>query len=185
MFMTQLSEGQSAREQLERVTISTMKNHSLRRPLENWKNTTEVRSYLKTLICYFRNGNKQQTADPKNQFLRPWQTRTHCCGHIVARDVSWAAQTRGSQNECCVSMLRKLGNICCGHKMFLNKSETVFVSRTQNLCPQQMLHARANGETVVSQCVRNKVSSFARASTRCPDLSNQIREIFAVRFADG
>ena len=126
MFMTQLSEGQSAREQLERVTISTMKNHSLRRPLENWKNTTEVRSYLKTLICYFRNGNKQQTADPKNQFLRPWQTRTHCCGHIVARDVSWAAQTRGSQNECCVSMLRKLGNICCGHKMFLNKIRNSF-----------------------------------------------------------
>ena len=25
--------------------------------------------------------------------LRPWQTRTHCCGHIVAHDVSWAAQT--------------------------------------------------------------------------------------------
>jgi len=24
------------------------------------------------------------------------------------------------------------------------------VSRTQNLCPQQMLHARANGETFVS-----------------------------------
>jgi len=25
--------------------------------------------------------------------LRPWQTRTHCCGHNVAHDVSWAAQT--------------------------------------------------------------------------------------------
>ena len=22
-------------------------------------------------------------------FLRYWQTRTHCCGHIVAHDVSW------------------------------------------------------------------------------------------------
>ena len=47
--------------------------------------------------------------------------------------------------------LRKLGNICCGHRMFLNK--------IQNLCPQQMLRARANGETFVSptmcpqQCV--------------------------------
>jgi len=44
--------------------------------------------------------------------------------------------------------LRKLGNICCGH----NVSE-------QNLCPQQMLRARANGEKFVSatmcpqQCV--------------------------------
>jgi len=28
-----------------------------------------------------------------NILLRPWQTRTHFWGHIVARDVSWAAQT--------------------------------------------------------------------------------------------
>ena len=54
---------------------------------------------------------------------------------------------------------RKLGNICCGHKMFLNKIRNIFVSRTQNLCPQQMLRTRANGETFVSatmcpqQCV--------------------------------
>ena len=54
---------------------------------------------------------------------------------------------------------RKLGNICCRHKMFLNKIRNIFVSRTQNLCPQQMLRARANGETFVSatmcpqQCV--------------------------------
>ena len=55
--------------------------------------------------------------------------------------------------------LRKLGNICCGHKMSLNKIRNIFVSRTQNLCPQQMLRARGNGETFVSttmcpqQCV--------------------------------
>ena len=48
------------------------------------------------------------------------------------------------------TLLRKLGNICCGHKMFLNKIRNIFVSRTQNLCPQQMLRARANGETYVS-----------------------------------
>ena len=33
---------------------------------------------------------------------------------------------------------------------FLTKSETFFVSRTQNLCPQQMLRAQANGETFVT-----------------------------------
>ena len=44
-------------------------------------------------------------------------------------------------------------------KCFWFCSETFFVSRTQNLCPQQMLRARANGETFVSatmcpqQCV--------------------------------
>ena len=30
---------------------------------------------------------------PTTFTLRPWKTRTHCCGHIVAHDVSWAAQT--------------------------------------------------------------------------------------------
>ena len=24
-------------------------------------------------------------------FKRTWQAKTHCCGHIVAHDVSWAA----------------------------------------------------------------------------------------------
>ena len=61
--------------------------------------------------------------------------------YIVAHDVSLRAQT------------------CGGHKMFLNKIRNIFVSRTQNLCPQQMLRARANGETFMSatmcpqQCV--------------------------------
>ena len=60
--------------------------------------------------------------------------------------------------------LRKLGNICCGHKMFLNKIRNIFVSRTKNLCPQQMLRARANGKHLCGQqCVRHNVFSFARA----------------------
>ena len=49
-----------------------------------------------------------------------------------------------------VSMLRKPGNICCGHRMFLKEIRNNFVSRTQILCPQQMLRARANGETFLS-----------------------------------
>ena len=46
-----------------------------------------------------------------------------------------------------------------GTKCFWTKSETFFVFRTQNLCPQQMLRARANVEKFVSatmcpqQCV--------------------------------
>ena len=65
--------------------------------------------------------------------------------------------------------LRKLGNICCGHKMFLNKIRNIFVSRTQNLCC-------ARGQTAKrlcrQQCVRNNVSSFARA-LRCTCQLNQ------------
>ena len=104
--------------------------------------------------------------------LRWWQTRTQCCGHLVAHDCFYAAQTgkhllwtqnvsERNQKHFCVSDTNfvsatnvaragKPGNICCGHKMFLKEIRNIFVSRTQILCPQQMLLARANGETFVS-----------------------------------
>ena len=55
--------------------------------------------------------------------------------------------------------LRKLGKIYRGHKMLLNKIRNIFCVPDTNLCPQQMLRVRANGETFVSatmcpqQCV--------------------------------
>ena len=69
-------------------------------------------------------------------------------GHIVAHDVSWAAQTG---------------------KHLLRTQNVSEQDQKYFLCPQQMLRARANGETFVSvtmcpqQCIRNNVSSFARA----------------------
>ena len=83
--------------------------------------------------------------------------RTHCC--------SWrflGAQTRGTQNECCVSMLRKLGNICCGHKMFLNKMRNILcVPDTKFVSATNVARAGKRGNI----CVGNDVSSFARALT--------------------
>ena len=57
-------------------------------------------------------------------------------GHIVAHDVSWAAQT--------------------GKHLY---QKHFFVSRTQNLCRQQMLRARANWKTFVSatMCLQQSV----------------------------
>ena len=52
-----------------------------------------------------------------------------------------------------VSMLRKPGNICCVHKMFLKEIRNIFVSRTNV--------ARAGKRGNI--CVRNIVSSFAPA----------------------
>ena len=66
--------------------------------------------------------------------------RTHCCSWCIACCANW--ETFVADTKC-----------------FWPKSETFFVSRTQNLCPQQMLRARANGETFVlatmcpQQCV--------------------------------
>ena len=60
--------------------------------------------------------------------LRPWQTRTHCCGHIVAHDVSWAVQTGKhllrTQN---VSEQNQKHSVLC---------------HGQNFCPQQMITSR-------------------------------------------
>ena len=75
---------------------------------------------------------------------------THCCGHIVA-DTLLPMMLLG---------LRKLGNICRGHKIFLNKIRNLFCSG-HKICPQQMLRARANRETSVS-------------ATMCPRLPGPI-----------
>ena len=64
--------------------------------------------------------------------------------YLVAHDVSWAAQTG--------KHLLRTQNVS-------EQNQKHFLSRTQNLCPQRMLRARANGETFVSatmcpqQCV--------------------------------
>ena len=66
--------------------------------------------------------------------------RTHCCSWCFLARANW--ETFATDTNC-----------------FWTKLETFFVSRTQNLCPQQMLRARANGETFLSatmcpqQCV--------------------------------
>ena len=79
----------------------------------------------------------------------------YCCkgpgkrGHIVA-DTLLPMMFLG---------LRKLGTFVADTKCFWTKSETFFVSRTQNLCPQQMFRARANGETFVSATVTDAFKS--------------------------
>ena len=82
--------------------------------------------------------------------LRPWQTRTHCCGHIVA-------DTNVSPFACA-------RNICCGHKFCVRDTKNVsdfvqkhFVSVTN---VSQFAQAKKHHG---QQCVRNNVSSFTRA----------------------
>ena len=84
--------------------------------------------------------------------LRPWQTRTHCCGHI-------AADTN-------VSLFARARNICCGHKFCGRETKSVsdfvqkhFVSATN--VSQFAQPKKHHGQ----QCVRNNVSSFTRAFT--------------------
>ena len=53
--------------------------------------------------------------------------------------------------------LRKLGNICCGHKMFLNKIRNIFCVPETKFVSATRAGKRGN------ICVGNNVSSFARA----------------------
>ena len=80
--------------------------------------------------------------------LRYWQTRTHCCGHIVA--------------DTNVSPFARARNICCGHKFCVRDTKNVsdfvqkhFVSAAN---VSQFARAKKHHE---QQCVRNNVSSFA------------------------
>ena len=68
--------------------------------------------------------------------------RTHCCSWCFLGCANWETFVADT-------------------KYFWTKSETFFVSQTQNLCPLQMLRARANGETFVS-------------ATMCPRLPGPI-----------
>ena len=56
--------------------------------------------------------------------------------------------------------LRKLGNICCGHRMFLNKIRNIFcVPDTKFVSATIVARAGILGNI----CVGNNVSSFAKA----------------------
>ena len=60
--------------------------------------------------------------------------RTHCCPWCFLGCANWETFVTGT-------------------KCLWTKSETFFVSRTQNLCPQQILRTRANAETFVSATI--------------------------------
>ena len=99
------------------------------------------RKYTRTGVCL-----TTKTTD-----LRPWQTRTHRCGHIVA--------------DTNVSPFARTCNICCGHKFCVRDSKNVsdfvqkhFVFRNI-LCPQQMFPSLCSPRNIMG----NNVSSFTRA----------------------
>ena len=85
--------------------------------------------------------------------------RTHCCPWCFLGCANW--ETFVAETKC-----------------FRTKSETIYGSRTQNVCPQQMLRARANGETFVSatlvcQGLRNTIfkpiSALGSITSRCSE----------------
>ena len=93
-----------------------------------------------------------QAISNANIQLRYWQTRTHCCGHIVAHDVSHVAQTgKHSLRTQNVSDQNQKHFLCPGHKICVRNKCCVRRQTGKHLCRQQ--------------CVRNNVTSFASTFT--------------------
>ena len=99
------------------------------------------------------------TGSPSSQndviALRPWQTRTHCCRHIVAHDVSWARKRAGHKMNVVFPACANWETVVADTKCFWTKWETFFVSVTN------AAHAGKRGNI----CVSNNVSA-----TMCPCL---------------
>ena len=90
---------------------------------------------------------ENEAEDPLNtsivtfQLYRPWQTRTHCCGHIVA--------------DTNVSPFARARNICSGlQKMYLILFRNI-------LCTQQMFPSLRSPRNIMGNYV---------SATRCPRL---------------
>ena len=109
-------------------------------------------------IVYFRHA----------MFLRPWQTRTHCCGHIVA--------------DTNVSPFARARSICCGQKFCVRDTKNVsdfvqkhFVSAT--IVSQFAQPKKHHGQ----QCVSNNASAFTRTFTSLlPSSCTAFSQAFAV-----
>ena len=105
---------------------------------------------------------KQNFHGNLNGFLvtfRYWQTRTHCCGHIVA--------------DTNVSPFARARIICCGHKFCVRDKKMVLILFRNILCPQQMFPSlRAQGNIM-----SNNVSA-----TVCPRLPVPFSTIFTPYF---
>ena len=84
-------------------------------------------------------------------FLRPWQTRTHCCGHIVA--------------DTNVSLFARARNICCGHKFCVQDIKNVSDFVQNILCPLQMFPSLRSPRNIMG----NNVSA-----TMCPRLPGSL-----------
>ena len=91
--------------------------------------------------------------------IRYWQTRTHCCRHIVADTLLLT--------QMFPRLPARAHNICCGHKFCVWGTKMFLILFRNILCPQQNVfqfaRARKRHE---QQCFCNNVSSFATAYTQ-------------------
>ena len=84
--------------------------------------------------------------------LRPWQTRTHCCGHIVA--------------DTNVSPFARARNICCGHKFCVRDTKNVSDFVQKHIVSATMFPSLRSPRNIMG----NNVSA-----TMCPRLPGPLK----------
>ena len=91
--------------------------------------------WVQKLAVAFANIETKLINQSNTKPIRPWQTRTHCCRHIVAHDVSWAVQTGKhllrTQN---VSVQNQKHFLCCVRNKCCARGQT-----GKHLCRQQCI----------------------------------------------
>ena len=118
---------------------------------QSWNTSLVVnRPFYSCVLSYLAMNASEAGGD--HALLRPWQTRTHCCGHIVAHDVSWAAQTG--------KHLLRTQNVSEQNQKHFCVPDTKFVSATN------VTRAGKRGNI----CVRNNESA-----TMCPRLPGPLQ----------
>ena len=84
-----------------------------------------------------------------NKTLTPWQTRAHCCEHIVAHDVSWARKRAGHKMNVVFPCCANWETFAVNTKCFWTKSET-FLCPGHKICVRKKCCAR--GQTGKHLC---------------------------------
>ena len=93
----------------------------------------------------------------KKSLLKPWQTRTHCCGHIFADEFFGERKRSGHKMNAVFPCCANWETFVADTKCFWTKSVTYFV------CNKYCARGQTGKHLSQQQCVRNNVSSFARA----------------------
>ena len=114
--------------------------------LRERKTVSLIKNVKRSMIIII--SKEQQQQQHVYDAYRYWQTRTHCCGHIVVSMLLHVAQTGNH-----LLRTRNLSDqnqkhfLCLGHKICVRNKCCARGQTGKHLCPQQ--------------CVRNNVYSFA------------------------
>ena len=89
--------------------------------------------------------------DPYYEVLRYWQTRTHCCGHIVAH-VSWAAQTGKHLLRTQNVSEQNQEHFCVPDTKFVSATNVARVGKRGNICVGNNVSATVSRQQCVLVC---------------------------------